>query len=131
MLKRRELYRVSLLGHIRDAAVRAGALPEETTVDWLRALQAGYQARAEAAVRYVPRRYAGRVILLRTAKSDPVDDAATAGPIRPEAEDYGWGGMCAETIVVHRVAGTHESLVREPDVAQVAGRLAAYLQSSP
>jgi thioesterase domain-containing protein/acyl carrier protein len=119
------------LAHIRDAAVGTGVLPQETTVEWLRMMQAGYQARQEAALRYVPRRYLGPIVLLRAAQSDPPEGAAPGDAMVAEDQAYGWGALSTETVVVHPVTGTHESLVREPDVADLASRLRAYLHSSP
>ena len=62
-----------------------------------------------AAERYVPRPYAGRVLLLRAASPHFLFDAL--GP------SYGWDRLVRDGVEILRVPGTHETLVLEPNAS--------------
>src|SRR3989454_202688 len=117
------------LQFIRDRAVEAGLLPESTSVEWLARLERGYRARREAAVRYVSRRYDGRVTLFRAelAETEGRDEATKPGEANdPEKEaTFGWTAVCSRSVEVVIVPGSHNSMMQEPNVGGLADRLAA------
>jgi amino acid adenylation domain-containing protein len=100
--------------------VRLKSLPE-SRVDEILALTAVRQANLRALVTYVPGRYDGELTYFRTAASE------RALP-RDRAVEF-WGSR-AGAMTLHRVGGSHGSILEEPYVADVAARLAAVVRGS-
>jgi thioesterase domain-containing protein len=121
------------LQFIRDRAVETGLLPDSTSVDWLARLERGYRARREAAVRYVSRRYDGPLTLFKAEHVErDTDDAAVKPEPAIETEldaTSGWSGVCAQRVEVVTVPGSHNSMMQEPNVSELARRLTAHLNA--
>jgi amino acid adenylation domain-containing protein len=99
-----------------DCARAADALPPGLGEEQIHRLQRRssrvFQANMEAVHRYQPQRYSGPVVLL-CATEGPSADAADEGA------DRGWAAV-APALIVHRVPGSHETMIKEPHVASVA-----------
>jgi amino acid adenylation domain-containing protein len=106
---------------ILDALAAAGAEMPEPMVRQARNLSRIWAINAAAGGRYVPQPYAGEVHLFRAA-----DDEAAAPP---EAADpvAQWSQLADGQLAVHRVPGTHASMMLDP---QNAATLAAAVQAS-
>jgi acyl-CoA synthetase (AMP-forming)/AMP-acid ligase II/thioesterase domain-containing protein len=141
LLRRRASYQWSALrkagvggavGHLRG---RLGAFAEtfrqrahERTIGWTgragrRAFPASDPATAirKAAARYAPGVFAGRLDLFR-AEEPRVDGYAYP--------DMGWQGLARHGIAVHDVPGGHQTLLAEPSLQVIAGRLLERLMSA-
>jgi thioesterase domain-containing protein len=70
-----------------------------------------------AQLNYVPGPFAGRVSLLRVTGGD--DEA-----------DLGWGVVARGGVDVHIVPGPHADVLKPPNVAQTARRLAAVVDAA-
>ena len=79
-----------------------------------RPLAAVCQANAQAIVRYTPKFYDGRIILLRTARS--------VGHLSDEPA-LGWQQFSLQTVQVHLVPGRHLTLLRPPNIQKLAKTL--------
>jgi len=98
--------------------VRVKSLPE-SRVDEILALTAVRRANLRALVSYVPGRYEGELTYFRTAASE------RALP-RDGAVEF-WESRVG-TMTLHRVGGSHGSILEQPYVADVAARLAAVVR---
>jgi amino acid adenylation domain-containing protein len=86
------------------------------------ALLAVFQANAEAARRYAPGPYGGRLALLRAGELPPdlpPAEAAAAADLVARHPDYGWAARVRE-VDLHVLPGSHFTLLREPSVAGLA-----------
>lgn len=83
------------------------------------AIRAVNAANQEAADRYVPQPYDGRVILFRSSerKLTPLADPS-----------LGWAAVCRGGLEIIGVEGGHEDIIYEPRVHVLAGELAARLR---
>lgn len=77
-------------------------------------------ALAEAALRYKPTPYAGRVVLYRAAEVDP--------QFQHTSETLGWDDLTPNLEIV-RVPGNHDSLVYEPNVLVMISHLRESLRA--
>jgi thioesterase domain-containing protein len=100
---------------IREVAQEAG------TEDVLRLLQV-FKTNFRAMVSYSPQPYDGRVVLFRAACG------LGAGMADPS---LGWSGLARGVFTLHEVPGDHYSLVRAPDVDELAARLRQSLEEEP
>jgi thioesterase domain-containing protein/acyl carrier protein len=66
---------------------------------------------------YSPASYNGRLVLFRTPHV----------LLRAPQHDMGWGRLASQTVDVQMIAGAHGSILEEPHVRVLAGKLAAYL----
>ncbi|XYI03830.1 non-ribosomal peptide synthase/polyketide synthase [Sorangium sp. So ce1128] len=78
---------------------------------------------AAAARRYVPRHYPGPLALLNAR-----DNEGAAGALRSRDPACGWGGFAAAPEVI-LVPGTHETIMTEPHVGQLASALRRVLDA--
>lgn len=102
------------LRHVRDTLQAAGLVPDGTPLDWIERIQLGYRARRQAVRRWEPKPYAGRITYFR-GRDQPDGPGADPG--------FGWGPYAAEPVEVHHVPGDHDSLIAEPNVAELARAL--------
>ncbi|HET8643616.1 MAG TPA: alpha/beta fold hydrolase, partial [Pseudonocardiaceae bacterium] len=94
------------LHHVLTEAERAGVVPPGMDPDRARQLLDVYTAHLDAARRYRPGPYPGRVLLLRAA----------------ESADLGWGDL-GERFELVEVPGDHETILWPPNVQHVADAL--------
>ncbi|MFJ9779746.1 beta-ketoacyl synthase N-terminal-like domain-containing protein [Amycolatopsis sp. NPDC101161] len=80
---------------------------------------------ARVAERYTPKRYDGRVLLLRAREPHPLTTTLDPRYLRTD-ETLGWDEYCGDLEVV-RVPGDHVSMIDPPHVAVIAAALAARL----
>jgi thioesterase domain-containing protein len=99
---------------------RRGKLAHEVDLRWVRVLADGFRISVEAVQQYRPRPYPGRVTLFRAQEHQDNGRGLTQG----------WDALAREGVDVQWVSGTHQSLVRRPHVAEVAGRLRAILDGT-
>jgi amino acid adenylation domain-containing protein len=92
-----------------ELARQRDLLPAEVGEEQVRSYLEVYRANVEAVRRYSPRRYPGRVTLLRTRFDDPDGDTT-----------LGWGSFAQAGVDVFEVPGTHHQMVSEPNVETVA-----------
>jgi amino acid adenylation domain-containing protein len=100
---------------VRDAGI-AGP---EIDLAWAHRYLEGFRSRMQAAYSYRAERYQGGITLLSTA-------AARAGtdPGLP------WRGLAAAGVEIHPIPGTHESMLLEPNVQELAGILGRCLSTA-
>ncbi|HEU4454724.1 MAG TPA: amino acid adenylation domain-containing protein [Longimicrobium sp.] len=102
------------------AAIRVVNLPKAlpvTRLDEVLALTAVRAANLRAMLAYRPAPYAGHVTYVRTAGSDRMF------PREPGLEF--WSALAAGGLTVHRVTGSHGTILHQPHVSLVASHLAA------
>jgi acyl transferase domain-containing protein/thioesterase domain-containing protein len=102
--------------HLLSAIEETGLLGDLSRED-LRRLLAVFEANVVAHGRHLPRRYSGRVLLVRAA------DALTGEP------DVGWRDM-VDDLHVAVLPGDHYSLLQPPHVEQLAGTLRAHIDAA-
>ncbi|MET0399846.1 MAG: amino acid adenylation domain-containing protein, partial [Longimicrobiaceae bacterium] len=105
------------LGRVLEAAVRAGVVPPDVGLEQVWRLYGTFRANLRAMYEYRPARYGGRVTLLRAAEHD-----------RAEADTLGWETVAGGGVEVRAVPGSHFTLVREPNAAELARVLAELLE---
>ncbi|SEC99981.1 phthiocerol/phenolphthiocerol synthesis type-I polyketide synthase D [Amycolatopsis tolypomycina] len=81
---------------------------------------------ARVAERYTPRRYGGRVVLLRAGQPHPLTTALDPRYLRTD-DTLGWDEHCTDLEVV-RVPGDHVSMIDPPHVHVLADRLGAVVR---
>jgi thioesterase domain-containing protein len=104
------------LAYMVEQAIAAGMVPPDaglaTGVEYLRRCLRVFKAGSEAAQRYIPGPYSGRIDILCAAEMPN-------GEPKPQ-DDGGWSRCCSVPIVVHSVPGNHQTVLREPNVGRVA-----------
>jgi amino acid adenylation domain-containing protein len=71
---------------------------------------------------YRPKRYRGSIVVIR----------ASAQPLFSTSEtDLGWGRLAEGGVVTHVIRGSHDSILREPDVGRMADALRSVLAAGP
>jgi amino acid adenylation domain-containing protein len=104
--------------YIMEQAKQARIMPQELSLHQVKRSLHNFKSRGEAARSYVAPRYPGKVTLFRCAEIQPQDkDVLAADP------GWGWSRISSEPVELHIVAGSHESMVAEPDVLDVAAKL--------
>ncbi|HEY0738045.1 MAG TPA: amino acid adenylation domain-containing protein [Herpetosiphonaceae bacterium] len=103
---------------IVELARRAQVLTPDVDMDQIRRWFAVYQANITAMRAYRPRPYAGRLTLLKAGAQPPNIDPAA-----------GWERLAEHGLIVDTVPGTHFSLVKQPQVAELAVRLQSWFES--
>jgi thioesterase domain-containing protein len=101
---------------------REGFLPTEVAPEdfqrWLR----GCHARVQAVRAYDPSPFAGRIVLFKTIESDQEHKLTTVVEKNSDSA-FGWSELAAEGVEVYTVAGSHQTVVLEPHVADLANQL--------
>jgi len=101
---------------------REGFLPTEVAPEdfqrWLR----GCHARVQAVRAYDPSPFAGRIVLFKTIESDEEHKLTTVVEKNSDSA-FGWSDFAAEGVEVYTVAGSHQTVVLEPHVADLANQL--------
>ena len=72
-----------------------------------------FYANSQAAASYVPKAYANKITLFRTAQSFGTRQDLTLG----------WSQLSAAEVEIHQVPGNHLSMMRKPDVQTLAEQL--------
>jgi acyl-CoA synthetase (AMP-forming)/AMP-acid ligase II/thioesterase domain-containing protein len=98
---------------IVDRVFDASIIPE-----WYRKMLAAHY---EAAEKYVPKVYPGRLTLIR-ARTQPLSRVPT--------HDLGWGKLAGGGLEVTVIPGNHETVLTEPCVRELAGRLRDHIQKA-
>jgi thioesterase domain-containing protein len=110
-----------------EALREQGVVSGDIEVRWVRALLDGAGARAEAAARYEPRPYDGRIVLFQPNERD--QDAESLAHWNESASD-GWRALSTEPVEVHAVPGHHATLAGRAHAAGLAKRLRAVIDQS-
>jgi aspartate racemase len=105
----------------QDAAIARDALPDtdSSLAAWIERVR---QVNREAAHRYRPQPYAGRVVLFR-----PTKRRSTRGRNRLVDPLNGWGDLVTGGVEVHSISGYHNRMLSEPKVQRLARKMRAYL----
>jgi amino acid adenylation domain-containing protein len=105
---------------------REGFLPTEVAPQdfqrWLR----GCHARVQAVRAYDPSPFAGRIVLFKTIESDEEHKLTTLVEKNSDSA-FGWSELAAEGVEVYTVAGSHQTVVLEPHVADLGNQLKRFL----
>jgi thioesterase domain-containing protein len=104
------------LSYILEKGRETGGLAPGVEIDWLRHLFKVFKANVYAARSYRPRFYQGKVTLFKCAGPDP--DPVTASTL-------GWGSLARFPVEVHRVSGSHYTMIDEPHVKSLAAALSS------
>lgn len=104
--------------YIMEQAKKARIMPQELTLHQVKRSLQNFKSRVGAARSYAARVYPGKVTLFRCTETQPGDkDFLAADPT------WGWSRISEEPVELHIVAGSHESMVAEPDVLDAAAKL--------
>lgn len=104
--------------YIMEKAKQARIMPQEITLHQVKRSLHNFRSRTEAARNYAPQIYAGKVTLFRCTETRPKDkEILEADPT------WGWSLISTEPVELQVVAGSHESMVAEPFVLDVAAQL--------
>jgi thioesterase domain-containing protein len=109
------------LDYIVACARHLGLLPAGLDLARERRLIEVYRAAQQAALRYTPLPFPGKVVLLRAQEA--LGPLAALGRRDPT---YGWGSLAGE-VEIRVVPGRHDTLIRRPWVEPVAAELARVL----
>jgi pyochelin synthetase len=102
------------LARVLDRARTGNLVPADVDLPRFRRKLDVFAANLRATHNYVPRAYPGRLTIFRAADSLGL----------PSGEpDLGWAGLAAEGAVSREVAGNHYSMMREPNVQELARQL--------
>ncbi|HMF57778.1 MAG TPA: amino acid adenylation domain-containing protein [Pyrinomonadaceae bacterium] len=120
-----ELCRTGTDEQIKDAfeeARREGFLPPEIAPKDFRRWLRGCQARIQAMRAYTPSPFAGRIILFKT---DEPDHASEFTDEEEKSFDpaFGWSELATEDVETYTVAGSHQKVILEPYVSELAALL--------
>jgi amino acid adenylation domain-containing protein len=108
----------------------AGLAPQDVEIAQLRRFLVGYSARQRAQRKYSPDySFDGSLTLFRCEQ----EDAETMRMMERAGVDandlaYGWSGFCSGPVHIHRVAGHHDRMCKEPYVQSLAAALHACLE---
>ncbi|HBL31155.1 MAG TPA: non-ribosomal peptide synthetase, partial [Acidobacteria bacterium] len=112
-----------ILGAMKAADLVAPELRDEVVRRYLRRRRTS----AEAAARYTPRPYPGKVTLFRALEPDPLGaptaDELHHGEGHGSDPTLGWADLSAEPVESHPIPGYHAGLMFEPYVQVLAERL--------
>lgn len=104
--------------YIMEKAKKARIMPQEITLHQVKRSLHNFRSRTEAARNYAPQVYAGKVTLFRCTETRLEDkEILEADPM------WGWSLVSSEPVELQVVAGSHESMVAEPLVLDVAAKL--------
>jgi amino acid adenylation domain-containing protein len=102
------------LRRLYERARETDLLPPDLELGQLAELFATFANHCRALASYRPRPYRGALVLLRAGEGPP----HTGDPL------LGWGALAGRCISVHEVSGDHYSMLRAPQVADLAQRIA-------
>ena len=106
--------------YIMEQAKKANIMPQELTLTQVKRSLQNFRSRVHAGKHYEPEPYPGKVTLFKCEQIQPRDvEILEADPT------WGWGDISSEPVDIHRVPGSHESMVLEPDVRILAEKLSA------
>ena len=119
-----------ILAEMKAADLVAPEMRDEVVRRFLRRRRTS----AEAAARYSPRPYPGRVTLFRALEADPLEAPSHAAG-RWEGNNgsdptLGWAELSAEPVESHPVPGYHAALMFEPYVQVLAERLGSCIDKA-
>ena len=101
-----------LLSYVLQRAIEAGVVPGDIQLAHARRLFEVFKINVHAMQSYRPEASSTRVTLLRAGEQEVAD------------ETMGWGALTSGEIEIHRVPGSHFTIVREPYVRSLAEQLA-------
>jgi amino acid adenylation domain-containing protein len=108
-----------VLARVLEQAKKAGLVPQELEVSHAHRFVEQCKADFRAARNYVPRRYAGRIVLFKAAENlgrEPLDPA------------LGWSEWADGGVEVCSVPGNHANMVYSPNVEVLAEKLKSALR---
>jgi thioesterase domain-containing protein len=83
-----------------------------------------FRANMEAAVRYQPSLYPGRITLFRSqGLPEGYEDVEVVMDLAPDDPTFGWSRWSTEPVEVVHVPGDHVSMLKEPHVRELAARM--------
>jgi thioesterase domain-containing protein len=88
------------------------------------------QLLSTTADRYSLRTYPGRATLFVLAERDGMSDSLFDPALGEVDRELGWGRVVAGGVEVHEMAGEHTSILREPNVQILAGKLTSCLETA-
>jgi amino acid adenylation domain-containing protein len=101
-----------LLSYVLQRAIEAGVVPGDIQLVHARRLFEVFKINLQAMQSYRPEVSSTRVTLLKAGEQEVAD------------ETMGWGALTSGEIEIHRVPGSHFTIVREPYVRSLAEQLA-------
>jgi thioesterase domain-containing protein len=101
-----------LLSYVLQRAIEAGVVPGDIQLARARRLFEVFKINLQAMQSYRPEVSSTRVTLLKAGEQEVAD------------ETMGWGALTTGEIEIHRVPGSHFTIVREPYVRSLAEQLA-------
>ncbi len=95
-------------------------MPQELTLTQVKRSLQNFRSRVRAGKDCMPEPYPGKVTLFKCEHIEPRNvETLQADP------SWGWAEISSEPVDIHRVPGSHETMVIEPDVRVLAEKLHA------
>ena len=116
------------LGHIIEQARAASIIPPDIRQDRVRPLFNVFKSHAQAVSRYEPKKFHGRITLLRAADGIQKRQSGDISHDGFEARTDGWASLAAGGIDYFEVPGDHFTMVRHPHVQTLAEILQTCIQ---
>ena len=110
-----EASRLAALFH-QDLLRATGHAPADVEPELLENLRRVFESNLHAAWNYSPRPYAGSLVSFEASES---------------SREHGWERLVSGGVEVHRLAGDHYSILRDPGVGALAAGLSACLERAP
>jgi len=114
-----------LLDHGSFEAQLRERLPAEIAPEDFEAWLQSYNRRLEAARRYRPRLYEGRITLFKAADV-PAEIRELLAKRAPD-DAYGWSSLSSEEVEVHTIPASHHTMMLDPHVEILAHHLNEHL----
>ena len=122
----RELGAEERLAQVTRQAIEAGLIPAETGLDigveYLRRAVKVFKGAEIASRRYIPGFYDGPITVLCAAERQNGEGFPGL--------DAGWSRFSPEPVAAHAISGSHDTVLREPNVRKVAELLHRFLQAA-
>ncbi len=109
------------LNYVLERARMANIMPPDAGLSQIRRLLKVYKANIQAMQSYIPQVYPSRITLFRASEGLAEDH---------QDPSLGWREFAAGGVEVYTLPGDHYTMVREPHVQVLAGRLAACLDEA-
>ncbi|HKV42474.1 MAG TPA: hypothetical protein VJX67_24945, partial [Blastocatellia bacterium] len=113
---------IRLLDRLREAKILPGELRAPELLRWT----VRSKREIEAARRYDPEPYPGRITLFQ-ASENPRKSSSVSGSA-DSREDMGWSALTNHGVDHHLVPGSHFTMLAEPHVRVLANRLSACIE---
>lgn len=101
-----------------------GLIEDETSQDiaeaYIRGIIKQTRARHNSVRRYKPQVFRGKLTLIRCADRAEFEREIETWGVRTDETGYGWSSLSTESVEVYDIPGSHETMIQEPHVKDLA-----------